>query len=184
MYRAVGPRVGRMSVSPSGGCTGKLQPQSARLFHQVLVFSLVLTVTVIRSTVVHTQIPRTRSHASHRYTNAQMRAHCTTNVNQGLPYAYRGSCFSGHRIGNERENTKSSFVALVHASFEIFRKVILWRNKLSCLSRTMRKISFFFSVHIKLILSFLSSSLVARVSEYFRSHCLSLPMRIVRSFRE
>ncbi|XP_043513179.1 RNA-binding protein Musashi homolog Rbp6-like isoform X2 [Frieseomelitta varia] len=50
VYRAVGPRVGRVSVSPSGGCTGKLQPQSARLFHQVLVFSLVLTVTVIRST--------------------------------------------------------------------------------------------------------------------------------------
>ncbi|XP_043488633.1 RNA-binding protein Musashi homolog Rbp6 isoform X4 [Polistes fuscatus] len=43
VYRAVGPRVGRVSVSPSGGCTGKLQPQSARLFHQVLVFSLVLT---------------------------------------------------------------------------------------------------------------------------------------------
>ncbi|XP_026295059.1 RNA-binding protein Musashi homolog Rbp6 isoform X9 [Apis mellifera] len=56
VYRAVGPRVGRVSVSPSGGCTGKLQPQSARLFHQVLVFSLVLTVTVIRMDLTNGQL--------------------------------------------------------------------------------------------------------------------------------
>ncbi|XP_076303671.1 RNA-binding protein 6 isoform X7 [Lasioglossum baleicum] len=56
VYRALGPRVGRVSVSPSGGCTGKLQPQSARLFHQVLVFSLVLTVTVIRMDLTNGQL--------------------------------------------------------------------------------------------------------------------------------